>query len=208
MALSGAYGTAAETNPIDIDPDDEKRKLRAVMVYADKAFKDWVGRPERPGRFNFFPTAALITAEARLLLAMAKHEVERRGGSVAYCDTDSLAVVATEHGGLIPRAGGSNVLNDGRRAIRAISWDEVEAVRQRFVDSIGMIQVPYLAQSSNAKTKTTHSASTESRITRSASNSIATRFRKSSTRSLTSTSAASRTCASTPHSCSGNFARR
>jgi hypothetical protein len=54
VALSGAYGTAAETNPIDIDPDDEKRKLRAVMVYADKAFKDWVGRPERPGRFNFF----------------------------------------------------------------------------------------------------------------------------------------------------------
>ena len=83
VALSGAYGTAAETNPIDIDPDDVKRKLRAVMVYADKAFKDWVGRPERPGRFNFFPTAALITAEGRLLLAMAKHEVERRGGAVA-----------------------------------------------------------------------------------------------------------------------------
>jgi hypothetical protein len=132
VALSGSYGTAAETNPIDIDPDDEKRKLRAVMVYADRAFKDWVGRPERPGRFNFFPTAALITAEARLLLAMAKHEVERYGGSVAYCDTDSLAVVTTEHGGFIPRVGGPYVLNDGTRAIRALCWDEVEAVRQRF----------------------------------------------------------------------------
>ena len=132
VALSGAYGTAAETNPIDIDPDDEKRKLRAVMVYADKPFKDWVGRPERPGRFNFFPTAALITPEARLLLAMAKHEVERRGGSVAYCDTDSLAVVATEHGGFIPCVGGSYVLADGTRAIRALSWDEVETARQRF----------------------------------------------------------------------------
>jgi hypothetical protein len=132
VALSGAYGTAAETNPIDIDPDDEKRKLRAVMVYADKAFKDWVRRPERPGRFNFFPTAALITAEARLLLAMAKHEVERRGGAVAYCDTDSLAVVATQHGDYIPRTGGPYVFSDGTRAIRALSWDEVEAVRQRF----------------------------------------------------------------------------
>jgi hypothetical protein len=28
-ALSGAYGTAAEKNPIDIEPDDEKRKQRA-----------------------------------------------------------------------------------------------------------------------------------------------------------------------------------
>jgi hypothetical protein len=132
VALSGAYGTAAETNPIDIDPDDEKRKLRPVMVYADKAFKDWVSRPERPGRFNFFPTAALITAEARLLLAMAKHEVERRGGAVAYCDTDSLAVVATEYGDFVPCQGGPYTLKDGRRAIRALSWNDVDEIRQRF----------------------------------------------------------------------------
>ena len=102
------------------------------MVYADKAFKDWVGRPERPGRFNFFPTAALITAEARLLLAMAKHEVERRGGAVAYCDTDSLAIVATQHGGFVPSDGGPYTLADGTRAIRALSWAEVEEVRERF----------------------------------------------------------------------------
>ena len=132
VALSGAYGTAAETNPIDIYPDDEERLLRAVMVYADQAFKDWVGRPERPGRFNFFPTAALITAEARLLLAMATHEVERRGGAVAYRDTDSLAVAAAEHGGFVPSIGGPYVLADGTRALRALSWSEVEDVRERF----------------------------------------------------------------------------
>ncbi len=133
VALSGAYGTAAETNPIDIDPDDEKRKLRAVMVYADKVFKDWVDRPERPGRFNFFATAALITAEARLLLAMAVHDVERRGGAVAYCDTDSVAPVATQHGGFVPSVGGPYVLADGTHAIRALSWEEVEEVWGRFV---------------------------------------------------------------------------
>ena len=132
VALSGAYGTAAETNPIDIDPDDEKRKLRAVMVYADKAFKDWVGRPERPGRFNFFPTAALITAEARLLLSMAKNEVERRGGAVAYCDTDSLAVVATQDGDFISCIDGPYIVKDRTRAVRALSWGEVKEVRGRF----------------------------------------------------------------------------
>jgi hypothetical protein len=35
VALSGAYGTAAETNPIDVDPDDEKRKLRPVTIRRD-----------------------------------------------------------------------------------------------------------------------------------------------------------------------------
>jgi hypothetical protein len=132
VALSGVYGAGAETNPIDIDPDDPAPKQRPVMVYSDKVFQTKVGRPERPGRFNFFPTSALITAEARLLLAMAKHEVERRDGSVAYCDTDSVAPVATEHGGFVPCEGGSYVLRDGRRAVSALSWDEVEEVRERF----------------------------------------------------------------------------
>jgi hypothetical protein len=132
VALSGAYGISAETNPIDIDPDDETRKPRPVVVYADAEFKDSVDRPERPGRFNFFPTAAVVTAEARLLLALGKHEVERRGGAVAYCDTDSLAVVATEHGGLVPCDGGPYLFPDGTRAVLALSWKEVEAIRDRF----------------------------------------------------------------------------
>jgi hypothetical protein len=132
VALSGAYGISAETNPVDIDPDDETRKPRRVMVYADTAFEDSVDRPERPGRFNFFPTAALVTAEARLLLALGKHEVERRGGAVAYCDTDSLAVVATEHGGLVPCDGGPHLFPDETRGVRALSWKEVEAIRDRF----------------------------------------------------------------------------
>ncbi len=132
VALSGAYGISAETNPMDVDPDDETRKLRRVTVYADTVFNDSIDRPERPGRFNFFPTAALVTAEARLLLALGKHEVERRGGAIAYCDTDSLAVVATEHGGFVPCEGGPYLLPDGTRAVRALPWKEVEAVRERF----------------------------------------------------------------------------
>jgi transcriptional regulator with XRE-family HTH domain len=132
VALSGVYGAGAETNPIDIDPDDPAPKQRPVVVYSDKVFQTKVGRPERPGRFNFFPTSALITAEARLLLAMAKHEVERRGGSAAYCDTDSVAPVATEHGGFVPCDGGPYVMEEGQRAVRALSWSEVEEVRERF----------------------------------------------------------------------------
>ena len=106
VANSGAYGVFAETNPIEIDPDEAGRKLRRVTVYAETTFESEVGRPERPGRFCFFPTASLVTAGARLMLALAQREVERLGGEVAYCDTDGLAVVATKDGGFVLCEGG------------------------------------------------------------------------------------------------------
>jgi hypothetical protein len=133
VANSGAYGVFAETTPMDIDPDEENRKARRVTVYADSTFETEVDRPERPGRFNFFPTASLVTAGARLMLALAQREVERLGGEVAYCDTDGLMVVSTRDGGFVPCEGGLYRLDDGSRAVRALSFQEVEAVRERFV---------------------------------------------------------------------------
>ena len=47
-------------------------------------------------------------------------------------DTDLLAIVVTATGGLILCLGGRERLPDGTAAIRALSWDEVEAVRDRF----------------------------------------------------------------------------
>ncbi len=132
IANSGAYGVFAETNPIDVDPDDDDRKARHVTVYAGTTFECEVGRPERPGRFCFFPTASLITAGARLMLALAQREVERLGGEVIYCDTDGLAVSATKDGGFAPCEGGPYRLPDGARAVRALSWAEVDAIRERF----------------------------------------------------------------------------
>ncbi|MHB8380708.1 MAG: helix-turn-helix domain-containing protein [Acidimicrobiales bacterium] len=132
VANSGAYGIFSETSPIDIDPDDQARKPRRVAVYADTSFATEVDRPERHGRMNFFPTASLVTAGARLMLALGMYLVERAGGEVAYCDTDSLVVVAAKDGGLVPCEGGPYVLRDGARAVRALSWKAVEAIRERF----------------------------------------------------------------------------
>jgi hypothetical protein len=61
VANSGSYGDFAETNPADIDPDVEPTP-RAVQVYAENDFTTYINRPERPGRFCFFPTASLVTA--------------------------------------------------------------------------------------------------------------------------------------------------
>jgi hypothetical protein len=131
VANSGAYGDFAETNPIDIDPD-EAPIPRPVCVYGDRGFTTYVNRPENPGRFCFFPIASLVTAAARLLLGLAFQEVAMRGGEVAYCDTDSLVVVGTKNGGLVPCEGGSYRLADGTRAVRGLSWREVEQIRTRF----------------------------------------------------------------------------
>ena len=131
VANSGAYGDFAETNPADIDPDTEP-VARPVRVYANRVFTMSVNRPESPGRFCFFPTASLVTAAARLLLALGFFEVTKLNGEVAYCDTDSLVIVATKDGGLVPCDGGSYRLANGQRAIHALTWEQVKRMRKRF----------------------------------------------------------------------------
>ena len=54
------------------------------------------------------------------------------GGSWAFCDTDSMAIVATEEGGLIPCPGGPERLPDGTDAVQALSSAQVEAIQERF----------------------------------------------------------------------------
>ena len=53
------------------------------------------------------PVAALIVAGARLMLAMLEKCVTDRGGNYAFCDTDSMEIVATEFGGLYECEGGT-----------------------------------------------------------------------------------------------------
>jgi hypothetical protein len=132
VANSGAYGVSAETSPIDIDPDDKTRKPHRVAVYEAKQYDKLVDRPERHGRWNFFPTASLVTAGSRLMLDLAIREVERRRGEVLYDDTDGLIVASSKEGGFAPCEGGKYQLPDGMRAARALPWSEVEAIRERF----------------------------------------------------------------------------
>lgn len=48
-------------------------------------------------------------------------------------DTDSMAIVATEDGGLIPCPGGPFQTPDHQEAVKALQWDQVRAVSNRFV---------------------------------------------------------------------------
>jgi hypothetical protein len=62
--------------------------------------------------------------------------VRDMGGHIAAMDTDSAMIVATKDGGLIPCAGGPHTLDNyegrsGNAAIKALSWAEVDHIRQR-----------------------------------------------------------------------------
>jgi hypothetical protein len=79
---------------------------------------------EKPGPWFFPPLASLITAGGRLLLAMTETCVEEKKGTYLFCDTDSLAIVASKKGGLL-RIPGS-------RGVRILSWAEVQIIVDKF----------------------------------------------------------------------------
>ena len=88
--------------------------------------------PPKVDRFASIRDGSLITAAARLMLALLEHRVTALGGTYAMEDTDSMAIVATERGGLVPCPGGTHQTKDGRAAVKALSWKDVQAISDAF----------------------------------------------------------------------------
>ena len=65
------------------------------------------------------------------MLALLERCVTDLGGTYAMEDTDSMAIVATQRGGLIEFPGGPYRRNS-KPAIRLLSWAQVDAIVQRF----------------------------------------------------------------------------
>ena len=129
VANSGSYGIYGEANAETLAAND----TRSMWVHAaGERKRTRVRSPEVPGEFAFMPIAALITAGARLMLARLEYAITTRGGAYAACDTDSMMVVASEAGGLIPCTGGARRLPDGHEAVLALSWSEVDAIVAEF----------------------------------------------------------------------------
>ena len=129
MANSTSYGIFAEMNRQDLPGDKRAR----VMVHGlgSTPFLADVAGPEEPGDFCFPPLAAFIAGAARLMLAMLERCVADLGGTYALCDTDSMAIVATEAGGLVPCPGGNERLRR-QEAIQALSLRRVDDIVRRF----------------------------------------------------------------------------
>lgn len=128
LANSTSYGIYAEMNP------KQSAQKEPVTCYGINRLP-YVCRVESrdiPGEFCFPLLAALITGAARLMLALLESSVTQLGGTYAMEDTDSMAIVATKQGGLVPCPGGPFKLPDGRPAIKALSWAQVKEIEARF----------------------------------------------------------------------------
>jgi len=128
-ANSTSYGINMEMLR-DETPDS---KPAAISVHTGAgSFDAATTTPERPRHYCFPPIATLITAGARLMLALIEHRVKQAGGKVAYMDTDSVAVVSTRDGGLVPCPNGAERLANGEPALRSLTWETADQIAAGF----------------------------------------------------------------------------
>jgi hypothetical protein len=127
LANATSYGIFAE-----MVREESTDKIPVTCYGIDPMpFTDKVRNPEHAGEYCFTPLASLITSGARLMLALLERCVADLGGTYAMEDTDSMAIVATRRGGLIECPGGPYRKN-GRPAVKALSWAQVDAITHRF----------------------------------------------------------------------------
>ena len=127
LANATSYGIFAEMIR------QETTKKMPVTCYGidSDPFSCEVPNPEHAGEYCFPPLASLITAAARLMLALLERCVTDLGGTYAMEDTDSMAIVATQHGGLVESPGGTD-RKRGKPAVLALPWAQVDAIATRF----------------------------------------------------------------------------
>jgi hypothetical protein len=130
LANSTSYGIFVEMRRHELPPGEKE----SITIHGidDEPFTADVIAPEEPGEHTFPPLGALISGAGRLMLAILERLVTDARGFFAFCDTDSMSIVATKQGGLTPCPGGPERLTDGREAVRALPWEDVERIRQQF----------------------------------------------------------------------------
>ena len=128
LANATSYGIFAEMNR----QETEKRTKVWCHGLDRDPYRCSVIHPEQPGEFCFPPLASLITGAARLMLALLEYSVTQLGGTYAMEDTDSMAIVSTKNGSLIPCPGGNLLTVAGEDAVKAFSWEQVHRIVKKF----------------------------------------------------------------------------
>jgi hypothetical protein len=133
QAMKATANGTAYGSPIELNPNEHRKGAWVTVHLPDgSSYQLHRGRTEEPGRWFHPLIATLVAGAGRLLLATAMRLVSDLGGSWAFCDTDSVFIVATERGKLIPCAGGEHAMPNGEAAIKALSWEQTHAIVQRF----------------------------------------------------------------------------
>jgi hypothetical protein len=128
IIANALYGIFAELNKYEYGKNSAKQ---LEIFSGEDKLRQSSFLVERPGRWQFPPAAALITAGGRLMLAIMERMIKDLGGSYLLTDTDSMFFVASKSGGLVPCPGGSRRMDDGSSAIKAITWKQVDGICAR-----------------------------------------------------------------------------
>ncbi len=109
---------------VELIPEHFKQPKGVIVFSGDESFPDSSSVIERRGKWFAPFLATLITSAGRLLLSLLEAEVTRVEGTYLYCDTDSLAIVASKKGGelRVPGAHGKRIL----------TWNGVDAITAKF----------------------------------------------------------------------------
>ncbi len=126
IIANALYGIFAELNKYEYGKNSAKR---LEIFSGEYKRSETTCEIERPGKWQFPPAAALITAGGRLMLAILEQMVvDERQGAYLLTDTDSMLIVASEKGGLVPCPGGTHKTANGDSAVKAITWDEIKKI--------------------------------------------------------------------------------
>ena len=125
------FGALSETRAADPLPG---RREEVTLLSDAEAIRAAVAHPEDPGPFACLPLAGLVSVCGRLWLAAVHHEVVRRGGIVAACDTDGAHIVATEKGGTVyvETRGADSHEGGPAQPVHALFYAEVDEIAALF----------------------------------------------------------------------------
>ncbi|HZQ44951.1 MAG TPA: hypothetical protein VFA99_16990 [Acidobacteriaceae bacterium] len=128
LANSTSYGIYGQ---MDRKESNERKTVKCHGLDPNP-YECRVQNPDVPGEFCCPLLASLTTGAARLMLGLLEKCVTDMGGTYAMEDTDSMAIVATQKGGLVPCESGPFKLRDSTSAIKALSWARVRQIVDRF----------------------------------------------------------------------------
>ena len=118
IIANSLYGIFAELNKYAFGKNNAKQ---LEVFSGEHKFKQKTCIFEKPGRWQFSPAAALITAGGRLVLAILERMVINKGGTYLLTDTDSMLIVASKKGGRVPCACLGN-----KREVKALTWTDIK----------------------------------------------------------------------------------
>lgn len=112
LVNSGCYGIYGEVN-------EQKGRKTVSVAYSNRPLGPNKTNSEVPGIYAYPPIASVITASARLMLAMLERCVTDSGGNYVFTDTDSMSIVACDSATTV-------------HGIRTLTLDDVTSIQNHF----------------------------------------------------------------------------